>query len=48
VYAGQTHPGTLLVSNGVATFRSAFIGYDNAGTLTLPGGTMTVLSITSS
>jgi hypothetical protein len=34
----------MISSNGAATFRSAFIGLDNLGSLTMPGGTFNILS----
>ena len=43
-FAGKTRPGELIVSNGVATFRSGYVGYDNPGQLEMDGGTVTVLS----
>jgi hypothetical protein len=44
MFAGKIHDGEMIVSNGVATFRSAYVGLDSTGSLTMPGGTMTVLS----
>ncbi len=43
-WAGMTHPGEFIISNGVATFQSGFVGFDNLGTLTQIGGTLNVLS----
>ena len=43
-WAGQTHPGEFIISNGVATFLSGYVGFDNLGTLTQAGGTLNVLS----
>ena len=43
-WAGMTHPGEFIISNGVATFQSGFVGFDNLGTLTQVGGTLNVLS----
>jgi hypothetical protein len=42
--AGENHPGSITISNGLATFRSVYIGLNSAGTLLMPGGTMRVLS----
>ncbi|HXI83470.1 MAG TPA: thrombospondin type 3 repeat-containing protein [Verrucomicrobiae bacterium] len=44
MFAGQTHAGEFISSNGVATVRSAFIGFDNLGSMTEVGGTLNVLS----
>ena len=44
VYAGQGIPGAMIVNDGAATFRSAFVGVDNTGSVSMPGGTMNVLS----
>jgi hypothetical protein len=44
VYAGQGIPGAMIVNDGAATFRSAFVGVDNTGSVSMPGGTMSVLS----
>jgi hypothetical protein len=41
---GENHVSTVTISNGVATFGTASIGFNNTGTLTMPGGSMTVLS----
>ena len=44
MYAGQGAPGEMIINDGTATFRSAFVGIDNTGSLSMPGGTMSVLS----
>jgi hypothetical protein len=44
MYAGQGIPGALIVNDGTATFRSAFVGVDNTGSMTMAGGSMNVLS----
>jgi hypothetical protein len=41
---GENHVSTVTISNGVATFQTASVGFNNTGSLTMPGGTMTVLS----
>jgi hypothetical protein len=41
---GENHVSTVTISNGVATFLTAYVGFNNTGTLTMPGGAMTVLS----
>ena len=43
-FPGKTRPGELIVSNGVATFRSGYVAYDNPGQLEMDGGTVTILS----
>ncbi len=41
---GETHPGEMTISNGVALFTNAVIGVDNTGTLTMLDGTFGLLS----
>ena len=41
---GENHAAAMTISNGVATFRSAVIGFNNTGSLAMLGGAMTVLS----
>ncbi|HTS17886.1 MAG TPA: hypothetical protein VMP11_09960 [Verrucomicrobiae bacterium] len=41
---GENHPASMTVSNGAAVFNTAYIGFNNTGSLTMPGGVMTVLS----
>ncbi|HXI83614.1 MAG TPA: Amuc_1099 family pilus-like system protein [Verrucomicrobiae bacterium] len=43
-WAGMTHAGEFIISNGVATFQNGFVGFDNLGSLTQAGGTLNVLS----
>ncbi|MGA2140330.1 MAG: hypothetical protein ABSH14_15845, partial [Verrucomicrobiia bacterium] len=37
-------PGAYALSNGTASCQDFYVGYDNAGTMTIAGGTMTILS----
>jgi hypothetical protein len=39
---GEDHVASFTISNGVATFRTAYVGFNNTGTLTMPGGMMSV------
>ncbi len=41
---GETHPGQMTISNGVAIFTNAVIGVDNTGTLTMLDGSFGLLS----
>jgi hypothetical protein len=41
---GENHQSTVTISNGVAMFGTASVGFNNTGSLTMPGGSMTVLS----
>lgn len=43
-FAGRSRPGEMIVSNGVATFQSGYIGIDNPGTFEMDGGVVTLLS----
>ena len=43
-YCGYAHPGAYALSNGVASYQDVYVGYDNAGSMTIAGGTATVLS----
>jgi hypothetical protein len=44
MFAGRIHDGEMIVNSGIATFRNAYVGFDSTGTLTMPGGSMTVLN----
>ncbi|MGA2140672.1 MAG: hypothetical protein ABSH14_17610, partial [Verrucomicrobiia bacterium] len=44
MYCGYAHPGAYALSNGTASCQDFYVGYDNAGTMTIAGGTMTILS----
>jgi len=43
-WAGQGHPGAFIVSNGVASFLSGYVGFDNTGTMSMYNGTVNIYS----
>jgi len=43
-YCGYAHPGAYALSNGTSSCQDVYVGYDNAGTMTIDGGTMNILS----
>ena len=43
-YCGYAHPGAYALSNGNSSCQDVYVGYDNAGTMTIDGGTMNILS----
>ena len=44
MWAGWTHPGTFIGSNGVATIGTAYFGFNDVGTFTQVGATFNVLT----
>jgi len=44
MYCGYAHPGAYALSNGTASCQDVYVGYDNAGTMTIAGGAMSILS----
>ena len=44
MYCGYAHPGAYALSNGNSSCQEVYVGYDNAGTMTIAGGAMNILS----
>jgi T5SS/PEP-CTERM-associated repeat protein len=44
MYCGYAHPGAYALSNGNSSCQDVYVGYDNAGTMTIDGGAMNILS----
>jgi hypothetical protein len=44
MYCGYAHPGAYALSNGTASCQNFYVGYDNAGTMTIAGGSLSILS----
>jgi hypothetical protein len=44
MYCGYAHPGAYALSNGNSSCQDLYVGYDNAGTMTIAGGAMSILS----
>jgi T5SS/PEP-CTERM-associated repeat protein len=44
MYCGYAHPGAYALSNGTSSCQDVYVGYDNAGTMTIAGGAMSIFS----